>query len=30
MTAADNAPAQRLYDAVAARTSWVTYDEPLP
>lgn len=26
MTAADNATAQRLYDDVATKTPWVTYD----
>lgn len=26
ITAADNQPAQRLYDSVADRTSWLTYD----
>ena len=26
VTAADNATAQRLYDDVAERTDWVTYD----
>ncbi|HEY4152886.1 MAG TPA: GNAT family N-acetyltransferase [Pseudolysinimonas sp.] len=26
ITAADNATAQRLYDAVATRTTWVTYE----
>lgn len=26
ITAADNAPAQRLYDSLATRTSWVTYE----
>jgi ribosomal protein S18 acetylase RimI-like enzyme len=30
MTAHDNVTAQRLYDAIAARTSWVTYDRPCP
>jgi GNAT superfamily N-acetyltransferase len=29
MTAADNHDAQRLYDAVAQRTAWVTYDLPV-
>ncbi len=28
ITAADNAPAQLLYDALAIRTTWVTYDKP--
>lgn len=28
ITAADNAPAQKLYDTIAARTSWLTYDKP--
>jgi GNAT superfamily N-acetyltransferase len=26
ITASDNTPAQRLYDDIATRTSWVTYD----
>ena len=26
VTAADNATAQRLYDDIADRTDWVTYD----
>jgi hypothetical protein len=26
ITAADNATAQRLYDRVATKTAWVTYD----
>ena len=26
ITAADNEPAQRLYDTLATRTSWVTYE----
>lgn len=30
ITAADNAPAQRLYDKIATRTTWVTYNVPLP
>ena len=29
VTAADNAVAQRLYDDVAERTSWLTYDLPV-
>jgi GNAT superfamily N-acetyltransferase len=28
ITAADNHPAQRAYDRVASRTTWVTYDMP--
>ncbi|WP_153505041.1 GNAT family N-acetyltransferase [Cumulibacter manganitolerans] len=28
ITAADNATAQALYDAIATRTTWVTYDAP--
>lgn len=27
ITAADNAPAQRVYDRIATRTSWVTYEK---
>lgn len=29
MTAEDNVVAQRLYDVIAERTSWVTYDLPV-
>lgn len=29
ITAADNAPAQRVYDRLAQRTSWVTYEKRL-
>ncbi len=29
VTASDNAVAQRLYDAMAVRTTWVTYDLPV-
>ena len=29
MTASDNTTAQHLYDAVATRTGWVTYDLPV-
>ncbi len=28
ITAADNYTAQRAYDRVASRTTWVTYDMP--
>lgn len=28
ITAADNAPAQQLYDTIATRTTWLTYDKP--
>jgi len=28
ITAADNLPAQRLYDSIATKTSWLTYDRP--
>lgn len=28
ITAADNLPGQRLYDTLATKTTWVTYDKP--
>lgn len=28
ITAADNAPAQQLYDSIATKTTWLTYDKP--
>jgi GNAT superfamily N-acetyltransferase len=28
ITASDNATAQRLYDGIATKTAWVTYDRP--
>lgn len=28
ITAADNVPGQRLYDTLATKTTWVTYDRP--
>jgi hypothetical protein len=29
ITGQDNATAQRLYDTLAKRTSWLTYDMPI-
>jgi hypothetical protein len=29
ITAADNVTAQKLYDRIATRTSWVTYEREL-
>lgn len=30
ITAAENLPGQRLYDSLATKTSWITYDKPIP
>jgi len=30
ITGADNTPAQRVYDRIATKTSWVTYEKEIP